>query len=218
MKFAALFLLLLLSSCKTYPIATTPSASGFKEPKSHALFVVSHGKHTGLIVDGDSVNQQLPALAELFGQPAYYEIGWGDAGFYRSPKVTSGLAINAIFMPTPAIIHVVALNEHPQEAFPFSEVVSLNVSPTHYRQMLGFIDSSFKRNDEQKIIHQGPGIYGQSAFYDAIGRYYLFNTCNKWTAKGLRSAGLPVEAVTPITSSDVMNQVRENSVLFTNSH
>lgn len=206
----ALLLTMLLSicSCVTYPKALKPSWAGYKEPRPHEIFVVSHGKHTGLIVDGETLNRRLPHLKRQFGEPRYYEVGWGDAGFYQSPRITSGLAVNAVFIPTPTVVHVVALEQHPREAFALSEVVALKVSTSHREQLLAFIDSSFARDEDGLVGPLGPGLYGDSAFYDAVGNYHLFNTCNKWTAKALYSAGVPVDAVTPISSGDVMKQIR----------
>lgn len=207
-KAVLLAAILSICSCVTFPKALKPDRAGSMEPRSHEIFVVSHGKHTGLIVDGATLNRQLPHLKQQFGQPLYYEIGWGDAGFYQSPRITSGLAVRAVFVPTPTVVHVVALEQHPRVAFALSEVIALRVSTTQRRQLLAFIDSSFAREEDGLVGPLGPGLYGNSAFYDAVGSYHLFNTCNKWTAKALSSAGLPVDAVSPISSGDVMKQIR----------
>jgi len=53
----------------------------------------------------------------------------------------------------------------------------------------------------------GPGLYGDSRFYPARETFNLFRTCNVWTARGLRGAGLPVED--SITKDGLMSQARE---------
>jgi hypothetical protein len=52
----------------------------------------------------------------------------------------------------------------------------------------------------------GSGLYGDSRFYPARETFHLFNTCNVWTARALRSAGLPVRDA--ITTEGLMAQVR----------
>jgi hypothetical protein len=41
-------------------------------------------------------------------------------------------------------------------------------------------------------LNLGPGIYGDSTFFRANGKYYFPNTCNVWTARGLKTAGVPI--------------------------
>lgn len=210
MKLLSLFLLLLLlCSCATLPKALEPVAENGSGP-SRDIHVVSHGRHTGLILEAEAVNAVLPEWREQLGEVKYYEIGWGDAGFYRAEAITSRLTFNAIFRPTPSIVHVVGFNEHPAIAFSTSEVIRLSVAEANHYNLLRFIDQSMDRVESGKLVYEGPGIYGNSAFYRGVGRYFLCNTCNKWTAKGLYSAGVDVNANTPIASSDVMRQVRKD--------
>ena len=48
------------------------------------------------------------------------------------------------------------------------------------------------------------GIYGDSQFYKAKGEFHIFNTCNKWTAKGLESAGMNISTTFKLTASSIM--------------
>ena len=50
-----------------------------------------------------------------------------------------------------------------------------------------------------------PGIYGNSQFYKAKGDFHIFNTCNKWTAKGLESAGMKISTTFKLTAGSIMN-------------
>jgi hypothetical protein len=42
------------------------------------------------------------------------------------------------------------------------------------------------------------------------------NTCNKWTAKGLKSAGMDISPMFKLTAGSVMSAVIENSRVLTN--
>ena len=209
MKLSTLFLFLLLASCATLPKALEPVTENGSGP-SRSIYAVSHGKHTGLIVEAESINAILPEWREKLGDVQYYEIGWGDAGFYRAKSITTRLTLDAIFRPTQSIVHVVGFDEDPTMAFPTSEVVTLSVAQANHDNLVRYIALSLAKDEAGRPVDEGPGIYGNSVFFRGIGRYFLCNTCNKWTAKGLYSAGVDVDPQTPISSHDVMKQIRQD--------
>ena len=45
---------------------------------------------------------------------------------------------------------------------------------------------------------------GDSHFYKGEGHYYLMNTCNNWTARGLKSAGLNISPTFKLTAGSIM--------------
>ncbi|MGQ0651170.1 MAG: DUF2459 domain-containing protein [Betaproteobacteria bacterium] len=53
------------------------------------LFVVSHGWHTGVVVERKELVKLVPALAGDIGEEGYIEVGWGEERFYRA-RETSG--------------------------------------------------------------------------------------------------------------------------------
>jgi hypothetical protein len=55
----------------------------------------------------------------------------------------------------------------------------------------------------------GPGLYGNSRFYLSRETYHLFNTCNVWTARALRAAGLPITPARAISVESLMSQARK---------
>ena len=52
------------------------------------------------------------------------------------------------------------------------------------------------------------GLYGDSQFYKGVGDYHLMNTCNKWTAKGLESAGMDISPTFKLSAGSVMDYIR----------
>ena len=56
----------------------------------------------------------------------------------------------------------------------------------------------------------GPGQAPVSRFYPARERYYLWRTCNTWTARALRAAGVPITPLYAITAGNVMYQARQS--------
>ena len=75
--------------------------------------------------------------------------------------------------------------------------------------MVAEIDVTFDRPAGGRAETLAPGLYPNSLFYPAKGQFHLFNTCNTWVARALRTSGLSVTPVGAITAAGVMQQVRD---------
>ena len=203
----ALILALMLFACFNKPYSVKHGApftrEGFK-----SLYVVNHGWHTGFVVPADAIQEQVPELIERFGGSEYLEFGWGDREFYQAKEITIGLALQAIFLPTSSVVHVVAVPENVNAFFQYSEVEKLNLNESELNSLVKFISGSLHRNDNG-IVKLKTGIYGDSQFYQGVGDYYLMNTCNRWTAKGLKSIGMDISPMFKFTASSIMEHLRD---------
>ena len=207
MKYLLTLIVIFLTACHTSP---TPIKPHFKVRSCTGdidLYVISHGWHTGFAVRAADLNALIPELALRFPHKQFYEIGWGDAGFYQANQITTGLTLRAMFWSSGSVVHIVSFNENPSIYFEQSTVQLIKTNPDAYNSLLQFIKTSLKTDNTQRIIKENKGIYGDSQFYTGIGNYHLFNTCNKWTAKGLYSAGLDINPLLKLTSSSVMTAV-----------
>lgn len=191
------------------PCIVSPEIKQDNEISSKTVYISNHGWHTGFIIPAGEMNEELPALVIRFGNIPYYEFGWGDAGYYQAKKITSGLTVKAILWPTDSVIQVVAVTDEPEKFFPYSEVVRIPVRENELRSLKKFIRLSFARDFEGNIIALNKGIYGDSQFYRAQGKYFFANTCNKWTAKGLKSAGKDISVIFKLTAGSIMNYLTE---------
>jgi len=196
----------LLSACfsKSYavkPLNETDTARGEK------IYVVNHGWHTGFVVPARQIQDQLPKLKKRFGDTPYIEFGWGDRAFYQAEEVTTGLVLQALLWPTESVIHAVAVPEKANEYFLNSEVIKLCLNTAEYSSLISYISNSFLKDKNGEILQLQDGIYGDSQFYTAVGHFNLINTCNKWTAKGLQSAGMDISPTFKLTAGSVMNFV-----------
>jgi uncharacterized protein (TIGR02117 family) len=204
--------LTLLAACKNAPnaMAFSPVAD---EARPHRLFAVSHGWHVGLVLPAAPLVGQLPALKERFANASHFEIGWGDKGFYQSEEVTARLVLEAMLSSTGAVMHVVSLPpsaDAPFDTFSASEVVEFCASERELASLNAFVQQSFLTAGAGQLVPTKPGIYGNSQFYEATGRFHLFNTCNKWVAKGLASMGLGVDPTWAITAGNVLRQLKSS--------
>ena len=201
-----------LSACSTKPyivkIPHSELAAGNKK-----IYVLSHGWHTSLVIPSKDIEADLPELKNRFGNAPYIEFGWGDRGFYQAETITTGLTLSAMFWPSPAVIHAVAVLDSPNNYFPNSEVLTVCLTNPGYTSLKKFIVNSFYRDKLGHILKLKKGIYGNSQFYEGIGNYYFLNTCNKWTAKGLKSAGMNLSTTFKLTASSVMNYIKSHYLI-----
>ena len=204
----ALVFAVVFSGCGTLPKAVKSAPTQVNVPRIQ-VFTVSHGWHTGLIIEAKDLNELMPTLSKRFGCAKYYEIGWGDAGFYQASKITIKISVRAVFWPSKTVVHVVAFDEEPSQYFSLSELEEFFISESNYSNLLSFIKSSLLQSDIEENISLGRGIYGNSEFFVGTGRYHLFNTCNKWTAKGLKSAGMNIHTTFKLTAKSVMRYLRK---------
>lgn len=198
----------LITGCSTLPRAVAPSEVPQRCTKEHEIFIVSHGWHAGLVLRSADLNAAVPELQARFPGSLFYEIGWGDAGFYQASEITTGLTLEAMFWSRGSVLHVVRLDQRPQRVFRESEIISLHSDSVNYRNLIEFISASFARNENGEIIMENRGIYLESQFYTGIGRYHILNTCNKWTAKALASAGYDISPTFTLRSSGLMGAAK----------
>lgn len=209
MKIFYLSACLFMFGCSTMPKAIEPGKKPQLCTEQDEVYVLSHGWHTGIAIKADDLNKLIPALATRFFRVRYYEIGWGDAGFYQANEITTGLTLRAMFWSPGSVLHVVGFNDDPKHYFYRSEVKIIKTSHENYLHLLEFIQSSFKKDQAGNILAEKRGIYADSQFYTGMGTYQLFNTCNKWTAKALYSIGMDISPILKLTSSSVMHALNQ---------
>lgn len=207
LRLAAPILLHCITACSSQPyiVETLDEVHSYKNT---TVFVVEHEWHTGFVIPAKDIQQRLPALKSRFGPTPHLEFGWGDKGFYQAQEITSGLTLQAIFWPTESVMHVVAVPRHPAQYFN-ANIETVCLDGNGYARLLKFIENSFLRGKTGGLVAQKTGLYGDSQFYTAVGDYYLMNTCNKWTAKGLRSAGLDLSTTFKLTSGSIMDYLED---------
>ena len=209
MKVILLIVILsLLTACssKPYVVKHTEMPAAVGQEK---IYIVSHGWHTGFVVPAKRIQNQLPKLRKRFGDIPYIEFGWGDKDFYQTKEITTGLTLNAILWPTESVIHAVAVPGKVDKYFANSIVEILCLSGKEYSSLLRFISESFYKDEHGEILELKSGIYGNSQFYKGVGNFYFMNTCNKWTAKGLKSAGMDISPTFKLTAGSIMDYVKK---------
>jgi uncharacterized protein (TIGR02117 family) len=169
-------------------------------------YIIDHGMHTAVVVDAMSLSARLGLTDTLFGQFKFIEIGRGDAGFYQVEEETLAVTLKALFLPTPAVLHLSAYNNLPAKKFPLSNTVEIKLSQSAMKKLLDAIVSDFSL-DQGRAIELAPGRDKYSRFFQSKGNYHLFYTCNNWTADVIEQADYPINHRWSFFSDSVMDQL-----------
>ncbi len=183
-----------------------PAHAGWRPPaRGVTVYLEDNGIHTDLVlpkqVAGMGPDTDLHALAPArdladprFAGHRWLAVGWGEAAFFLDTPtwtdVRPGTVLRAAIGSDRTLVHV----EHVAEPSPAADgsVRKLVLRPEEYRRLVRFVRASVRPGGR---VHRGYDRY--DAFYEATGRYDALDTCNAWTGRALRAAGVRVGRWTP---------------------
>lgn len=202
--------ILLLAGCTGAP-SIRPSGDVELPPSNspeRTVHVLSNGFHTALILARDDLpSGHIPEIADFPGV-RYLEFSWGDSEYFPADQETLFIALRAAILPTAAVIHVVPLRDTPAEHYPSAEMVRISLGEVGFARLVRYLGASFERRGAGRTETGKPGLYRESRFYPATGRFHLGNTCNSWTARGLAFAGVEIDVSSSASAEGLMEQLR----------
>jgi uncharacterized protein (TIGR02117 family) len=208
-----IWILFLAFSCSASaaPVRETlaPSES---EPRK-TIYLVNHGWHAGIVLRRADIPDNIWPKPGNFPDMEYLEVGWGDMDYYQIPDPHLGFILKAALLPTASVLHIVGFNGHVPAYFPYSGIIRIELSSAGFERLSRTIASSFALDKAGNTTSLSPGRYGNSRFYLSRETYHLFNTCNVWTARALRTAGLPITPATATSVGNLMFQARKFGVV-----
>lgn len=165
----------------------------------HTDFILPY--NSDLIRWSDFIN--LADFKKLRFMPKYIQLGWGERGFYLEmmelENLTLPIAFRAAFMPSQSLMHVTYHGELP---FRWYELKEVKLTKKQYETLISYLRRGFQLKDGKPIIVPNKGYYQEKLiidnFYEGVGSYHLFNTCNMWTARGMYEAGIETSVFTPL--------------------
>lgn len=170
------------------------------EPNDHAdvtVYILSNGVHTDIVVPVRTEQMDWSRVVPFSNTKgkdstsAWVGFGWGDKGFYlETPAwgdLTASVACNAMFGLGTTAMHATYHDQLTEGA----ECKRLTMSDAQYARLVEYIRQGFAFDPEGRTIHIGEHAdYGTTdAFYDGVGTYSLFHTCNTWSNDALKSCG-----------------------------
>lgn len=171
------------------------------------LFLVSNGVHTDVVMplkneifDWTSVVNPVDTITDD-ANIAYVGLGWGERNFYLYTPEWKDLslsnALGALSGLNRTLIHITYYAFEPKED---DYIVKFSVTSEQYQRLTKSLSESFKQEDGKTILLKGIHYQSNDAFYEAKGRYHLFNTCNTWLNDRLVESGLKGVYWTPFSS------------------
>lgn len=197
--------LIWLALCACAPLSPGPAQPRGAGPLV-AVYLVAHDGHTGIAMRRADILPGLWPESRDFPQAEYLEIGWGNRDYYYGRNQGVRGTLNALW-PSPSALHVAGFSGPPANYFRANEIVELAIPVDGIERLVHYIHDAFERTGAQPAPPLGPGLYGDSRFYPAWESFHLFRTCNVWTARALRTAGLLIRD--SVTMEGLMSQARE---------
>ena len=173
------------------------------------IFVRSNGVHTWIMMPKVTpiMDWRPYAPPEHLGDPRYgagdyVAIGYGNRDFYLNTPTWGDLelhtAVTALAGGGPTLLHV----EHEHQPRPDDWQRPITLRPDEYRRLAEFIRARFRLDARGRTIPLiGRGYRDWDMFYEANGGYSFVLTCNEWTGRALRAAGVRTGLWTPLEQS-----------------
>jgi uncharacterized protein (TIGR02117 family) len=212
-RFAGRSLLVLVALIGLYLLAAwllakVPVNAGAAQPKDGIpIYLLSNGVHTDLVLPLVSTEHDWRDLvdpthaARPDSLARWVAFGWGDKGFYLNTPtwadLTASTALKAAFGLGGTAMHL-TYHRSLAEGLLCHRIL---LSPEGYAKLVAYISSGFARDAAGGAIRITGAHYTTSdVFYEAVGRYHLFHTCNGWTNNGLKACGAKACLWTPFQS------------------
>ena len=170
------------------------SVDGHPVPSGDVVvYLRTNGAHTDIVVPTqteriDWSKVALPDDTASKIQGAYLAVGWGAQDFYLNvedwPDLTPGIALRAISGMGGTALHTVYVYEPAEDA----DCRRLTLSAAQYDKLVKYILESGKRDAAGAFVRIPHDGYNENdAFYEGIGRYSPFFTCNTWANSALKA-------------------------------
>ena len=171
------------------------------------IFVRSNEIHTDLVLPASHTSSDCDWRtvfpAEDFRGPVadcpYVAIGWGNRSFYIDTPTWADFklrtAARALFWPSESVLHI----EYVPAIDPAKYFQEVRITAAQYQQLVKFVERSIRKDVNCRATTASAKTYHtHDRFYESTGRYHALNTCNQWTGRGLKSAGVKTGLWTPL--------------------
>lgn len=191
-------------------LSTVPANVAWREPEQGiTIFIRSNGVHTWIVMpkvtsEMDWRPYALPAHLRnpAWGNADHIAVGYGNRDFYLNTPTWDDLSLKtaglALAGSGTTLLHV----EHIDRPRVDEYQRPLRLTPNQYRRLAGFIQRRFRLDAGGRPIPVlGRGYNEWDMFYEANGGYSFIFTCNEWTGRALRHAGVRTGLWTPFEQS-----------------
>ena len=162
------------------------------------IYLVSNGVHTDIVFSVKDFKELEDAGVFVSFSDQFVAVGWGDRGFYLDTPtwgdLTFKIAINAGFLESETLIHITRYKAKRTKWKP------VNINSEQLSTLKAYVLAHLKRPNE-RVVQIENAHYGKfDEFYEAVGSYSIFKTCNTWVNLGLKKADVKTATWTPFDS------------------
>lgn len=172
------------------------------------IFILTNGVHTDIVMP--TKNNQMDWSKQIQFQNTksadstykYIAMGWGDKGFYLETPEWSDLKASVAFKAATGLSTTAIHATYYKKMKLGEDCKSMMISKEQYKRLINYITDSFQKDNSGNFLYiKTDANYSKTdAFYEAIGSYSLFYTCNTWANSALKASGQKCCFWTPMDS------------------
>jgi uncharacterized protein (TIGR02117 family) len=207
---AALLALPVLYFLAALVLGAVPANRGWSEAKEGVtIFVRTNGVHTWILVPKVTPDMDWRPLVpgehvrdKGWGAGNYVALGYGNRTFYLETPTWGDLSMKNAFLAAFGRGRSLMHADHDHDPRPSGDQRPIRLSREEYRRLVRFARASFQYDSQGRTMPLiGRGYGGSDMFYEAVGPYSAVYTCNSWTGRALREAGVKTGVWTPLSQS-----------------
>jgi uncharacterized protein (TIGR02117 family) len=193
-----------------FVFALVPANLGWREPKQGVtIFVRTNGVHTWIMVPKTTPEMDWRPLVpgtdlkdRNWGRASHVAFGYGNRTFYLETPTWGDLTMKNAFLAAFGQGRSLMHADHAHLPAEDETQRAIVLTSDQYARLTEFILASFQRGANGRTIPLiGRGYSTNDMFYEAVGPYNAFLTCNEWTGRALRHAGVRTGLWTPLSWS-----------------
>ena len=187
-----------------------PANAAWRQAESGiAIFVRTNGVHTWILMPKTNAYMDwrpfIPAAHvrdSRWDAANYAAFGYGEREVYLNTPTWGDLSLRTALWAAlgggDPLVHV----EHVDDPRADADTCRIVLRPDEYRRLAAFVAARFRRDSGGRTIPVlGRGYRDNDIFYEANGGYSAILTCNEWTGRALRAAGVRTGLWTPFEQS-----------------
>lgn len=164
------------------------------------ILVINNGVHADLVLP---INEPSFPWRDRFKETdfpnfdpenRYAIFGWGNRQFYMETRTWDDIKISNVLYAFAGMGDTVVHVELCQDlAWATQRSRRIRLSPDQFQRLSEHLLSTFRKQANGELSPIPDRHYGNAdAFYEGLGHYHLFRTCNVWAGSGLAKAGVRV--------------------------
>ncbi len=161
------------------------------------IYILTNGVHTDIVMPRKTDQMDWSKQVKFENTKAadstykYIAMGWGDKGFYLETPEWSDLKASVAFKAASGLSTTAIHATYYKNLKEGDDCKKITISKEQYDRLIKYISESFQKDASGNFLNiKTNANYGKTdAFYEAIGSYSLFHTCNTWANSALKVSG-----------------------------